>query len=360
MIFIEEEDSVATKERNNADTSKIIKAKLIKKRKRPSFAAILVTQGTFKFYIVAMPSEILGKTCFTITREEDPQLGFQRRYDVNRAEAIADYIDRGNGSIPTAIILSAQDEANLVYDSRTKTISFEEASLSFLIIDGQHRVWGFSKAEKSIRVPVVIYEELSRTEEARLFIDINSNQKEVPEALLLDVKRLLQNETEEEKKCSDLFELFYSDDRSVLKGRMVRAEKIKGKLSRITFNKAVSSILKGPFKDLAIEKSFSILNNYLSATNSIFDEIDDGLSNSLTKPVVFQGLLNASSHVIDKAISKHDKLTKEAFYNVLKVLKQNLRKHKIQNPGNSYVKFSEVIIEALTNVHIKSTIITEG
>lgn len=68
-------------------------------KKKPSYAAILVTQGTFKFYVVAMPSDILKGTCFTITREEDPEEGFQRRFNESRAEDIAKYIDEGTGSI---------------------------------------------------------------------------------------------------------------------------------------------------------------------------------------------------------------------------------------------------------------------
>lgn len=107
----------------------------------------------------------------------------------NFSEEIAQYIDSGTGSIPTAIILAAQEEANLEYSSKNKTISFNKEKNSFLIIDGQHRVWGFIKASTSIRVPVVIYEELTRVEEAQLFVDINSNQKEVPRGLILDVKK---------------------------------------------------------------------------------------------------------------------------------------------------------------------------
>lgn len=97
-----------------------------------SLAAILVIQGKYKFYVVAMPSEILRDTCFTITREDDPIEGFQRRLDEKRAEEISRYIDSGLGSIPTAIILSAQDEADLRYNSKTKTISFSGEKNHFL------------------------------------------------------------------------------------------------------------------------------------------------------------------------------------------------------------------------------------
>jgi DGQHR domain-containing protein len=229
-------------------------------KNKTSLAAILATQGSFQFYIVAMPSEVLRYTCFTVNREEDPMEGFQRRLDENRATEIAAYIDTGVGSIPTAIILSAQTEAKLAYSSRNKTISFEQNKRSFLIIDGQHRVYGFIKASNSIRVPVVIYEGLNRIEEARLFIDINTTQKQVPDTLLLDVKRLLQDESAEEKRCSDLFEKFFIDSGSILKGFLDRTERTAGKISRIIFNNAMVGLLDLNFMhDLPTEKVYSAI-----------------------------------------------------------------------------------------------------
>jgi len=71
------------------------------------FAISLVTQGVNKFYTLTMPTDILGRTCFVTSRDEDPIKGFQRVLDKNRAQEIANYIDNRHGSIPSAIILSA-------------------------------------------------------------------------------------------------------------------------------------------------------------------------------------------------------------------------------------------------------------
>jgi DGQHR domain-containing protein len=163
-----------------------------------SFSVSLVTQGQHKFYTLTMPSDVLAETCFVSTRAEDADGGFQRRLDSARAQEIADYIDSGFGTIPGSIILSAQPEAKLSYDNRKKTIKFLNTRRAFLIIDGQHRVYGFSKAKTALRVPVVIYEGLGRTEESRLFIDINTKQRSVPNELLLDIKKLADYEDETE------------------------------------------------------------------------------------------------------------------------------------------------------------------
>ncbi|WP_052329844.1 DGQHR domain-containing protein [Thermicanus aegyptius] len=322
-------------------------------------AAILVTQGEFRFYIAAMPSYILRETCFTITREADPKEGFQRVLNEERAKKIATYIDSGSGSIPTAIILSAQPQSELKYNSKSKTISFKNDEKAFLIIDGQHRVYGFIKANQSIRVPVVIYEELTRVQEARLFIDINTNQEQVPEALLLDVKTLLKNETEDEKRCSELFDIFYNHDSSVLKGKLDRATRTQGKISRITFNKSVIELLKNELKELPMEKSYIVINNYLKACQKVFTEIDSRLSNLMYKPVSFEGLLRSAKAVIDKATTKYDKLSYETFYDVVKVLKDNISKERLLRPGNSPKRFSESIIQGITTIYIRPNSVVE-
>jgi len=336
-----------------------IKKKNPKKDDKNSLAAILATQGDYKFYIVAMPSDLLRDTCFTITREEDPIEGFQRRLDEKRAQEIATYIDNDMGSIPTAIILSAQDNADLTYSSKSKTISFSNEKKSFLIIDGQHRVWGFIKAKNSIRVPVVIYEDLSRVEEAQLFVDINSTQREVPEELLLDVKRLLQKETEDEKRCSEIFEKFYVKPDSALKGHLVRAERLPGKISRKVFNNSISNLLDKMLTELPTDDSFNIINNYLQSSQKVFSEIDKNLENCITKPVVFQAIMGISAYVVEKTYYKYSKLTIESFYDVLKVLKTNLPKAYLLKSGNSYKKLSERLLDALTKVTIKPGTITE-
>ena len=148
-----------------------------------SYTASLVTQGRSRFYTLSMPSDILAETCTVDTQEADPVMGFQRRLDSKRAQDIADYIDKGFGTIPGAIVLSAQPEARLEYNRPKRTLRFRKSPRAFLILDGQHRVYGFQKAVARLRVPVVIYNNLTKAEEARLFMDINTKQRPVPNGL---------------------------------------------------------------------------------------------------------------------------------------------------------------------------------
>lgn len=235
---------------------------------RQSFGSVsLVRQGEHKFYSLTLPSELLAETCYVVNREEDPIEGFQRVLDEKRAKEIAAYIDSGLGTIPSSIVLSAQEDTQLQYNSSKKTISFNALKNAFLIIDGQHRVYGFMHATKAFRVPVIIYDGLSKRDETRLFIDINSKQRGVPPELLLDIKKLAEYENDQEEFLRELFDIFLSDTGSSLYGKLSPATKSKGKLTRSTFNTAVKPLIK-IFGGKSEVEVYHILNNYFVS----FDE----------------------------------------------------------------------------------------
>lgn len=262
-------------------------------QKRESYSCSLISQGPTKFYSLTMPSEILAQTCFVSTRDENPIDGFQRTLDKSRAQDIADYIDDGIGSIPTAIILSAQEEADLKYLSKNKTIEFNIFSKAFLILDGQHRVYGFSLAKTSVRVPVIIYNGLSRKEETRLFVDINTKQRPVPTELVLDIKSLAEYESNIENLCRDIFNLFNENSESVLMGLMSPHSKTKGKISRVTFNSAIKPIY-GIFGDRNSKEIYELLNYYLKIMISGFE--NKGNVN-IVKPIIFKAVIQFFPHI---------------------------------------------------------------
>src|SRR5258708_39491991 len=172
------------------------------------YSVSLVRQGEHQFYTLTMHISILAETCIVSRRIEDPKLGFQRRLDRFRAKQIANYVDIEKGVIPNAIILSAQSEAELRTGGRGKKIEFKRTPKAFLILDGQHRVYGFTMAKTPLRVPVVIFNSLTPDQEARLFIDINTKQRPVPNELLLDIKKIAGYESELEQKIGHVYDLF--------------------------------------------------------------------------------------------------------------------------------------------------------
>lgn len=141
-------------------TTKAAASESIERRKpgRPkkpaSYPALLITQNRHRFYFTTIPVDDLFQYCFVARRDEDPKIGFQRALTEPRADDIARYLADGAGSIPSNVVLSAQPSAGFAYDRRTKSVSFGRSSKAFLVLDGQHRLWGYSKCSARHRVPV--------------------------------------------------------------------------------------------------------------------------------------------------------------------------------------------------------------
>lgn len=223
-----------------------------------------IRQGEHRFYTFSIFSDILAKCCFATNKDEDPINGFQRVLDAKRAKDIANYIDHELGTIPNSIVLSAQAEANFKLVGQGKTASFLFDPHSFLIIDGQHRVFGYAIAKTRLRVPVVVYENLTRAQEARLFIDINTKQRPVPKELLLAIKSLAKTEDDVDSLLSEIFDLFDKDQRSSLLGFTSSTKKATGKISRVTFNAGLKPHLH-MFSDRTASQVYDIWNVYFHA-----------------------------------------------------------------------------------------------
>ena len=317
--------------------------------KRESYSVSLVTQGRRNFYTLTMPMSILAKTCYVDSREENPQQGFQRVLDEKRAKEIAVYIDELDGVIPTSIILSAQEDSSFEYNSKNKTVSFDAFERAFLVLDGQHRIYGFTMAKSDLRVPVVIFSGLTKVDEARLFIDINTKQKPVPNELLLDIKNLALYESEKEEYMRHIYNSFDELNDSFFRGYLVPAKKERGKITRVTFNNGVKLILSQVIGNQP-EKVYQILNNYFFAISKVMPANSDKRI-LLTNPILFQAVIALFPKVSLRVSDKYgSEFSIDNFASVLMPIKENLNQSVFINPGRSYKSILSKLEKAIDNV----------
>lgn len=314
---------------------------------RVRYSVSLVTQGRHQFFTLTIPSDVLAGTCVVTTRQEDPIAGFQRELDSKRAEEIAHYIDHQQGTIPSSIVLSAQSAANLMVVGRGKTLEFSKVPGAFLILDGQHRVFGFSKAKTALRVPVVIYNGLSRKDETRLFIDINTKQKPVPTQLLLDIKQLAETESESEEVLRDIFDRFNLEPDSVMLGYLSPSTASKSKITRVTFNNAVSPLLP-LFSSRETSEIYSILNAYLLATSS---ELSKKTSEMLlSKPVIFRAFLSFFPSVAQRHVDKFGTIYNASnFQEILQPVFSNMQISRLEKTGTSWTALRDYLDKRLSS-----------
>lgn len=314
---------------------------------RISYTAVLLTQGKHRFYTLAMPTDVLAETCVVDPRVENPIDGFQRLLDQRRAQEIADYIDNGFGTIPGSIILSAQPDAALEYTRKSRTIKFRQTPRSFLIIDGQHRVYGFKMAKTHLRVPVVIYNNLSRSEETRLFMDINTKQRPVPPELILDIKRLAETETDAEAMLRDVFDAFNSDPASPLFGLLTPSEKKPGKISRVTFNQAIKPIwfaLASSDYSAIVSVLGAYLHAWLSALRSM------GADKNITNSTLFKAVMLTFPVIAQRVSDRFDSdFSQKNFDRILQQMFQGIKKNDVLRPGVSHKALHETFRKSLSS-----------
>ncbi|GBF58594.1 hypothetical protein PbB2_02280 [Candidatus Phycosocius bacilliformis] len=310
-----------------------------------SYTASLITQGKHRFYSLTIPSDVLARTCFVIDRDEDPVEGFQRLLDKSRAQQIADYIDAGLGTIPTSVVLSAQEISSFTYDSKKRTVRFRDNLKSFLVLDGQHRIYGFHLATSELRVPVVVYNELTRIEESRLFIDINTKQKPVPNELLLDIRKLAEYRNDIETKIGDIFDLFDTDTQSPLLGYMSASKRRKALISRVTFNAAMKPILN-IFGDATSSEVYVVLSAYIRAFISA--SLENDMKIEMTQPVVFRSVMAVFPDIAQRVSDRHGKnYSADNFLDVIGPMMHKIKPSSIKNIGNSVSVYSKIFTDAL-------------
>lgn len=299
---------------------------------------LVCNQNDQEFYCCVLDRNILKTVSFVARRDEDAEKGFQRVLNLSRAKAIAKYMDIEKGVIPSALILSAQDNANLTFDKRLNKITFSENPNSFLVLDGQHRLYGLINSEENYHIPVIIFNKLKTSEEVNLFIDINTTQKGVPTTLLLDIKNLTGKEGKKEEKQRELFDLINKN--SILSGVMSPTKSSPGKISRNTFNQATNDIFEvGYFANESVTTLYKGVKNYLEAAENILQMT--GSSNAkITKSMIFRSIFNLFPDIVESCLKKYGDLKVES-------IEKELEPIALLNFDN-YTGSSEALLKKIT------------
>lgn len=313
-----------------------------------SYPAMRLMQNKQKFYLATIPVYDIFPFAFVSSRDKNPEVGFQRMLDSRRAMDIARYLDYSKGSIPTNIVLSAQDSAKIRYVSKTKTIKYKRGGNAFLVIDGQHRLYGYGLTKRDHRVPVAIYEGLTRQQETALFIDINTNQKGVPSALLLDIKQLADRENDSERCLREFFDRFNHDSNSPLCGYLSPSSSKRGMISRVTFNKGMKIVVESPkMSSLGEDKRYQLILNYLNALEHNLSDFE-----ILLKSAYFEAFCEVFEDASNLAFTEHSNYKEESFTESLKRLR-NIDFTAIISGGKTRVTKSTIV------QHLK-TMMAEG
>jgi DGQHR domain-containing protein len=155
----------------------------------------------YSFFV--LPRHLL-KFSYVARREMAKEEYYQRFVDKGRIKQIAqEFLDK-RGIFPNSVVLAFNKPPKFTplkksaagYDraaapgSTLGYLTLPSEYRSCWVIDGQHRLYAFAHAHSGAnqKISVIAFDHLSLREQARYFVEINSNQKPVQADLLWDLK----------------------------------------------------------------------------------------------------------------------------------------------------------------------------
>lgn len=164
----------------------------------PTVPSIRGSMGGHTYYSFAIAPERLLKMSYILHRNQANSAlmpTYQRLIKKSRLKKVAEFVD-GGGFFPNSIILNVETKrqtGELNFDLARKSPGDAKIGLLHLpqtyraayVIDGQHRLYGYATSERAATdlIPVVVFVDLPREEQVRLFMQINENQQAVPKNL---------------------------------------------------------------------------------------------------------------------------------------------------------------------------------
>jgi DNA sulfur modification protein DndB len=164
--------------------------------------AIKGKMGGHTYFSFSIEPEKLLKIGYVLHRNKaniNMMPTYQRLIKKNRLKQVHTFIDEKKGYFPNSIIISIDTgrKGKLNFDRADTQVKSTISDLGILhlpkkyrsvyIIDGQHRLYGYANSiyKSTNTIPVVAFVDLDRSEQVRLFMDINENQKAVSKNLRL-------------------------------------------------------------------------------------------------------------------------------------------------------------------------------
>lgn len=160
--------------------------------------AIEGKMGGHTYYSFSIEPEKLLKIGYVLHRSQANNSlmpTYQRLIKRKRLIDVRNFVEKG-GFFPNSIIISIDTNGKgLTFDraksqvdgviSKIGILHLPQKYRSAYIIDGQHRLYGYSDSSysESNSIPVVAFVDLDRSQQLRLFMEINENQKSVSKTL---------------------------------------------------------------------------------------------------------------------------------------------------------------------------------
>ena len=273
--------------------------------------------GDLTVYTQSMKIKDVLSIFYVAVRGKDEEEGaVQRVLNRQRISSIKKYVLEGNNFYGTFILNWTDKKLFPKFESNEILIPI--IPFAAQAIDGQHRLVGLQEAFKeddSIgenEILVTMSLNLTTKEAARIFININSEQKPVPKSLIYDLFGEIENDTEHSiNRANDIAEELNTNIESPYYSSIKYPGQPKG-VGLVDLSTVVSSLKKhlepdGVFsshKLTNLQNQKSVILNYFTALRFYYDR-EDLWSNKNKNPFLTNaGFIGAIEHLIKNLLIK--------------------------------------------------------
>lgn len=238
--------------------------------------ALKTKMGKNICYTFSVKPEYLLKIGYVAHRAKGKAIDvdmYQRMISKERLRKIADYITEG-GTFPTNIVVNIRERRYAEFQ-RGEQKGDEEGSLfgwltlrtaygCAWIIDGQHRLFAYSGHARATKahLNVLAYEALSSSEQAQMFVDINSEQRKVKRSLLVELDADLKwNAAEEDDRIQAILSkaglALEADLDSPLRNRILLSDVKRTELRCVSLTSISAALARQGFFVVSRKKDFT-------------------------------------------------------------------------------------------------------
>ena len=242
-------------------------------------------------YTAAISGRWLLERCTPVWRINDPEQGFQRIVRQERAEQIALAVLDQQRVFPNAIVLATDRPQFEMVNGRIQIPS----DIKLLVVDGQHRLWAQKFSQFTANYSCIIHTSLSEVEMARLFLEINDNQRRVPSSLRWDLIRLVRPDDDPAAiAAAEMVYLLATDEESPLFQRIdLTGEQAEIQLKQGSLAPELRRLLtaRSPLFQYSFDQQYFFVTQYFHAIRELDRERWGTKDSSFFKARVLRALL---------------------------------------------------------------------
>jgi DGQHR domain-containing protein len=276
-----------------------------------------ILQEAPPIYVTSISGRWLLERTTPSWRIMDPETGFQRVVRSERAMEIALAVLDQCRTFPNAIVLATDLTAFQV----NGLIQIPN-SVRFLVVDGQHRLWAQKYSSYDAEYACLIHMGLSEIEMARLFLEINDNQKRVPSSLRWDLVRLVRPDDDPFAIASVdiVYSLTTEEDSPLFQRIDLTGEQSEILLKQGSLAPEIKRLLtaRSPLYKLSSEQQYRIILQYFISIREL-DRDNWGTANSnFYKARVLRALLRLLPDLIREMKKHPEQITYNEFIPYIK------------------------------------------